>query len=251
MRWHLEVYDTGIALLEGRLDEVEAHAHAGLSVGLRAEHPYARACANGHRALLARERGDGEAVLALLAPALRAREGPAQWVKAVVARTHAALGNPREARAFFEEIAARDFADIPRNLRWTATLNEIAQLSADLADAPRASLLRELLSPHADRHAVMPLAILYGGPLRFALARLAETLGRADEAAVHFAAALAACEAVHADPMRARVALGAGRFWLGREKQRGLALLEESARSAAALGMTGLASEARAALEAR
>ena len=40
-----------------------------------------------------------------------------------------------------------------------------------------------------------------------------------------------------------------GRFWLGRERRRGLALLEESARSAAALGMAGLAAEARTALE--
>jgi DNA-binding winged helix-turn-helix (wHTH) protein len=249
MRWHLEVYEAGLALLEGRLDEVEARALASLSVGTRAEHPYARGCANAHRALLARERGDAAGLLSLLAPALRAREGPAEWVKAVVGRAHAALGDPREARALFEEIAAGDFAPIPRNLRWIATLAEIAQLAADLADERRAALLRALLAPYADRHAVMPLAILYGGPLRFALARLAETLARPDEAGEHYAAALAGCEALHADPMRARVALQAGRFWLGREKQRGLALLEESARGAAALGMAGLAAEARAALD--
>jgi hypothetical protein len=172
-------------------------------------------------------------------------------VKAVVARTHAALGNPREARALYGEIAAHDFADVPRNLRWTATLNEIAQLCADLDDRARAPLLRELLSPYAERHAVMPLAILYGGPVCFSLARLAELLGRADEADEHYAAALAACEAVHADPMRARVALQAGRFWRGRERRRGLALIQESARAAAALGMAGVAAEARAALDAR
>ena len=249
MRWHLEVYGSGLALLEGRLDEVEARALASLSVGLRAEHPYARGCATAHRALLARERGDSAGLLALLAPTLRAREGPADWVKAVLARAHASLGNAREARGLFEEIAAGDFAGIPRNLRWTATLAEIAQLAADLEDARRAALLRELLSPYAERHASMPLAILYGGPLRFALARLAETLGRSEEAGEHYATALGSCEALHADPMRARVALHAGRFWLGREKKRGLALLGESARSAAALGMAGLAAEARAALE--
>src|SRR5262249_53879581 len=37
MRWHLGVHDTGWALLEGRLDEVEASARDALSVGLRAE----------------------------------------------------------------------------------------------------------------------------------------------------------------------------------------------------------------------
>jgi DNA-binding winged helix-turn-helix (wHTH) protein len=251
MRWHLEVYDTGIALLEGRLDEVEERAQAGLSVGMRAEHPYARGCANTHRALLARERGDAEGLLALMTPALRAREGPREWVKALVARAHASLGDPREARAAFEELAAHDFADVPRNLRWVATLGEIAQLCADLDDAPRAETLRTLLAPYADRHAVMPLAILYGGPLCFALARLAETLGRADEAAEHYAAALAACEALHAGPAHARVALHAGRFWRARERRRALALIEESASRAAALGMAGLAGEARAALGAR
>jgi tetratricopeptide (TPR) repeat protein len=220
-------------------------------VGLRAEHPYARACENGHLALLARERGDTAGLLSRLAPALRAREGPKQWVQAEVARAHAALGQPREARALFEELAARDFADIPRNLRWVATLGEIAQLCADLDDRARAETLCALLAPYADRHAVMPLAILYGGPLRFSLARLAETLGRAEEAAEHYAAALAACEAVHADPMRARVALHAGRFWRRREKRRSLALIEESASRAAALGMEGLATEARAALGSR
>jgi DNA-binding winged helix-turn-helix (wHTH) protein len=251
MRWHLQVYDTGITLLEGRLDEVESRADAALSVGLRAEHPYARGCANAHRALLARERGDDEGLLALLSPALRAREGPTHWVKAVVARAQAARGKLREARALFEELAARGFGDIPRNLRWTATLNEIAALCADLGDRARGEALRSLLSPYAERHAVMPLAILYGGPLHLSLARLAESLARADEAAEHYAAALAACEALHADPMRARAALHAGRFWLGRERKRALALLEESARSAAALGMARLAGEARSSLERR
>jgi len=251
MRWHLEVYDTGIALLEGRLDEVASRAHAALGVGLRAEHPYGRACENAHLALLARERGDLAGLLARLAPALRAREGPGHWVKAVVARAQAALGNTREARALFEDLAARGFDDIPRNLRWTATLNEVAQLCADLGDRPRAERLRGVLSPYAERHAVMPLAILYGGPLHLALARLAELLVRADEAAEHFDAALAACEAIHADPLRARAAFHAGQFWLGRERKRALALLEQSARAAAALGMSGLAGAARAALGGR
>ncbi|HKA14795.1 MAG TPA: AAA family ATPase, partial [Myxococcota bacterium] len=86
MRWHLEVHDTGIALLEGRLGEVEARAHSALSVGLRAEHPYARGCFAVHRALLARARGESDAVCEAIAPALRGREAPFHWLRAVAAR---------------------------------------------------------------------------------------------------------------------------------------------------------------------
>jgi DNA-binding winged helix-turn-helix (wHTH) protein len=211
MRWHLEVYDTGLALLEGRLDEVEARAHGALSVGLRAEHPYARGCANAHRALLAREQGDAAGLLALLAPALRARQGPTHWVKALVARAELATGALREARGRFEELAARDFADIPRNLRWTATLVEIAHLCADLEAEAQAAALAALLEPYADHHGVLPLALCYAGPVSFALARLAELRGARSEAREHYAAALASCAQIGAEPQRARIARHAGR----------------------------------------
>ena len=103
-------------------------------MGLRAEHPYARGCANAHRALLARERGDAAAVLERSRPRCGAREGPTHWVQAVVARAELAAGRARDARARFEALAARGFTDVPRNLRWTATLVEIAHLCAELED---------------------------------------------------------------------------------------------------------------------
>jgi DNA-binding winged helix-turn-helix (wHTH) protein len=206
MRWHLEVFDTGIALLEGRLDEVEARAAGALSVGLRAEHPFARGCANAHRALLARERGDARGFVEALGPALRARQGPVEWVKAAVGRAHVALGNHAEATALFESLATRDFTDIARNLRWKATLNEIAQLCADLGDDARAETLHAILAPYAEHHAIMPMAILYGGPIHFTLSRLDELLGRDQDAREHRRAARGACDAVGATALRDRIA---------------------------------------------
>jgi hypothetical protein len=206
MRWHLEVFDTGIALLEGRLGEVETRAAAALSVGLRAEHPFARGCANAHRALLARERGDARGFVEALGPALRARQGPTEWVKAAVARAHVTLGNQAEAAALFETLAANDFIDIERNLRWKATLNEIGQLCADLGDAARAEALHALLAPYAEHHAIMPMAILYGGPLHSTLSRLAELLGRGEEAREHREAAVGACEAIGAAALQGGIA---------------------------------------------
>jgi DNA-binding winged helix-turn-helix (wHTH) protein len=206
MRWHFEVYDTGVALLEGRLDEVAARADAAFSVGRRAEHPYARGCANAHRALLARERGDAAGVIEALSPALRAREGPGHWVEAVVARAELASGRPREARARFASLAARGFADVPRNLRFIATLIELAHLCAELEDVERADPLAALLSPYADHHGILPLAICYGGPASWALAKLAAVRGMRREARALHADALAACEAIGAETTRARIA---------------------------------------------
>jgi DNA-binding winged helix-turn-helix (wHTH) protein len=211
MRWHLEVYDTGVALLEGRLGEVEARARAAYSVGLRAEHPYARGCFDAHRALLARARGESGLLLETLAPALRARQGPTHWVKAVVARAELEAGRSQDARARFDNLAARGFADVPRNLRWTATLVEIAHLCAELEAEESAAALHALLAPYADHHAVLPMAICYGGPVSYALARLAELRGRRGEARELYRAALAACQQIGAESTRARVARHASR----------------------------------------
>jgi DNA-binding winged helix-turn-helix (wHTH) protein len=209
MRWHLAVHDTGLALLEGRLDDVEALARDALSVGLRAEHPYARGCFVVHSALLARARADHGALLDRLAPTLPARDGPIHWLKAVIARSELAVGRTLDARARFRELAARGFRDVPRNLRWTASLVECAHLCADLEDAAHAAELEALLAPHADLHAVMPIAICYGGPVRYALARLAALRGARDEARALYRAALVACEDVGAAAMRAEVSIHA------------------------------------------
>ena len=79
-----------------------------------------------------------------------------------------------------------------------------------------------------------------GGPARWGLARLAETLGQADDASALYAEALDAARAVGARPMQARIALHFGRFVAAREPRRAKLLLEEGARLASELGMAGL-----------
>lgn len=248
MRWNKGVYDTGIALLEGRFDEAAALTRDTFVLGRRVEHPYARAVFNGHRVLLARERGDAAAVLAIFEPAIGATVGPQHWVQAMVARARLALGREDEARALFASLARERFADIPRNLRWTGTLVELAVLCAELGDGACAKSLQDLLTPVEHQHGVMPMAICYGGPVRYALARLCETLGRGDDAAALYEDARAAASALGARPMQARVALQLGLRLAARDRRRAMLLLEESARLASELGMAGVAANARAAL---
>jgi eukaryotic-like serine/threonine-protein kinase len=209
MRWHLAVHDTGWALLEGRFDEIEMRARDALSVGLRAEHPYARGCFTVHSALLARARRDHAGLIDRLEPTLRANDGPIHWLKAVVARAEVAAGQATDARARFRELAARGFRDVPRNLRWTATIVECAHLCAELDDSAHAAELEALLAPHGDLHAVMPIAICYGGPVCYALARLAALRGARDEARALYRQALDACSALGASALRAEVSIHA------------------------------------------
>jgi hypothetical protein len=248
-RWHAGVYDTGLALLEGRFDEVDERARAAFELGQRILHPYAPGCFATHRALLLAERGERRAAEAILEPQLAARQGPVAWLRAFTARLRLALGRADEARATLEELAAPGFGAIPRNLRWTATLVEIAHLCAELGDAGRSAALRELLAPHEHRHAVMAMAVCYGGPVGFALARLDELEGRLDLAAERLAEAREAAAALGARPMAARVELALGRLG-ARRRERGRARehLEAAARAAEGLGMAGLAVEARALL---
>jgi DNA-binding winged helix-turn-helix (wHTH) protein len=206
--WHLRAHETGLALLEGRFGEAEALADEAYRLGTRIDHPYAQPVYRGHRALLALERGRPEGVFRWFDPARRYRYGALQWTDALVGRALAAAGRREEAEARLRNLTAEGLADLPRNLRWTATAVEIAHLCADLRDRERADLLAEALEPVADQHAVMALPILYGGPVTHALARLRALQGRRREADELFREARAAALSLGAHPTLARIGAG-------------------------------------------
>jgi hypothetical protein len=243
--WHLRVYDAGLALLEGRFAEAEQAIDAVARVGQRIEHPYARGVERGLRSFLARERGDDEGVLRIFDPTRPVRLGPVQFVQAVVGRALAATGREAEAAAVFDDLLGAGAGAIPRNIRWYATTAEAALLAAELGDQERAKELLPLLEPYVEQHAVLPLAS-YSGPVARCLARLEETLGRPERACELYEAAAAAAAAIGARPMQAHVALEHGRLLTRRgDARRAKALLAESLRLAEALGMAGVARDAR------
>lgn len=250
LAWHMRVYDTGLALLEGRLDAAEELAEEAVALGRRIEHPYGEGCYAAHAAELAGLRGDADRVIELMEPGLRARGGPIHWVRALLARAYLQRGREDEARALFESLAGGDFQDVPRNIRWTRSVVELAHLCADLGDAARARPLFELLAPVEHHHGVLPVPICYGGPVSFALARLADTLGRPEDASDLYADAREAGEAVRARPTVAAVREARGRLHARRgERRRAREELAASADLADELGMAGLAESARSGLE--
>lgn len=146
----------------------------------------------------------------------------------------------------YREVAAEGFATIPRNLRWIGTLTEVAHCAADLEDASGAEALLELLTPFEHRHSVMPIAICYGGPVSWAMARLQELLARADEADSLYRTALHAASVLGARPTQAQIHLSHGRF-LRRRRLLSQARehLEEAAALATEHGMVTVENDAR------
>jgi hypothetical protein len=239
-----------MALLEGRLDAAASSMHESLTAGQRIEHPYAQGCYAAHRADLHGLRGEPEGISAWFEPASRTRGGPIHWIRATLARAELASGRADTARAIFAELAAARFEDVLPGIRYLRSLTELAHLCADLGDAEAAPRLRELLAPYERHHAVMAAPILYGGPVAFALGRLADVLGRADDAAELYACAQSDCDDLGARPFRARVLLEHGRLRARRGERRvARELLHESAALAQELGMQEVEASARAALE--
>jgi len=101
---------------------------------------------------------------------------------------------------------------VPRNLRWTSTLAEIAHCAADLRDEKAVEALLLLLEPYEARHAVLPMVVCYGGPVAWALARCQEVRARVDEARALYEDALETATALGARPTQARIRLDLGRL---------------------------------------
>jgi hypothetical protein len=114
-------------------------------------------------------------------------------------------GRAPEARVHFERLAAGDFTALPRNHLFLYHLAALALAAHALCDADRAAVLEELLAPYADHNVLaarLPLGTL--GSARHYLGLLAATMGRWDDAAAQFDAAVQVHQRIGAMPMLAR-----------------------------------------------
>ncbi len=246
MRWHLLTYDAGFAALEGRLAESEQIALEALAAGLRARHPFAQGCYDIQSVAVGCERGDPSAALDRFGP-FTEREGaswgvPIHWLIATVARARLHAGDREGAEALWQRLAEPGFAAVPRNIRWTRSIAEIAHLCAEIGASGAAGELIALIEPRADQHACVPIPVAYAGPLRQALGRLYELVGNRERAAEVFALALQDAARVGARAARARLLLDCAR--VERDAKRARRGAEEALAEAEAMGMLGLAKRA-------
>jgi class 3 adenylate cyclase/tetratricopeptide (TPR) repeat protein len=108
-----------------------------------------------------------------------------------LALIYSEIGLKREASEQFEHLASEQFADIPRDALWMASITYLADVCIFLDDHLRAQTLYDLLLPYAGRNVVVGNAsACYGAVSRY-LGALASLLGRWSDAAQHFDDAIA------------------------------------------------------------
>jgi predicted ATPase/class 3 adenylate cyclase len=204
------------ALLAGRLEEAERLAQEGLAIGQRTDPQAAMATFSLQLFALRKEQGRlGELEASQKAFAQQYPQFP--LVRAALALIYKQLDREVEARDEFERLAAKDFADLPRDWMWMACVTNLAETCAFLHDAQRAATLYELLLPYAERTVVVVYAhACYGSASRH-LGLLAATMGRWEEAARHFEYAIEMNMALEARPYLAHTQEDYARMLIDRD----------------------------------
>ncbi|MDJ0848597.1 MAG: AAA family ATPase [Myxococcota bacterium] len=189
-RWLATAFRATRALMEGRLDDMERLMHAAMEEGQRAESPNAVIFFGTQLFHLREEQGRA----AELEPLMRriADENPALPVFRIgVPLIYALCDRREEARAEFEQVAARDFEDVPHDLHRIPMLTSAGIVAAYLGDARRARLLHRELIQHEGRVLVAGVATWWGGSMDHYLGVLEVAMGELDRAVQHFESALA------------------------------------------------------------
>lgn len=184
------------ANMDGRLDEAETLAQQAFAAGQQSGRPLALNSYLLQHGSLMWERFR----LAELEPGQRGFI--AQNPLIVFARcgwlgTLLQTGRSDEAQLEFDGLAEGEFQRVPRDWNWLPSMFVLADVCADLGDTANAEILYRLLSPYASRNAMVGNVYTYG-PVAFELGRLADLLGRLDEAQAHFETALVANRRIRA-----------------------------------------------------
>jgi len=170
-------------------------------------------------------------------------------LRCLLALLECELGHPDAAQLVFEQLAADDFAALPRDSEWIFCLCILSEVCVHLRDAGRAAVLYRLLLPHAHLNALAAGEVAIGSVARY-LGLLATTLERWDDALSHFEVALEMNERMGARPWLARTQDDYARmlFVHGEpgDAERAQRLLDEALDTYRELGMEGALANAGA-----
>ena len=187
--WFLATWQAMRAGMSGDFERAETLAREAYEIGERAQDPDAAQC---YTVQMFAFRGGRKPLddIALPARNFTAEFAAVPAWRAATALLYADLGLDAAARQEFEQIAANDFADLPRNADWMIAMATLSQLCAYLRDGARGALLYEQLRPYAQRCVVVGHGLVCLGSVERFLGLLAASHRRWDEAEAHFQAAV-------------------------------------------------------------
>jgi DNA-binding SARP family transcriptional activator len=240
--WNAAVWRAMRALLSGRLDEADQLAAEALDTGSPSEPVTAQQYYAIQVLAVRREQGRMAELEGPVRGLVQSQPHRHGW-RAALATLLWETGRPQEARSEFEVLGADGFRNIPRDVDWMISLTVLADLCADLGDAPRALQLHDLLAPYVAANVVIGLgAACLGSSARY-LGRLAATSGEPAQAAAYFERALHADAALKAPICLAHTQLQYARL-LGPGDERGRGLLSAAGETAKRLDLPAVARRA-------
>ncbi len=187
--WLTPYFKASRALTEGRFEECEQLARQAIAIGQRAQDPTApllfETLINVLRMVQGQMEDREEAIIRYLEnyPQIPSH-------RATLANLYCRLGRREDGQREFDQVAAQDFANLPRDGSWNPTMANLAYVCSYLNDVRRAAILYDLFLPYAPLQCVIgSAAIGTGSALRF-LGILATTMSRWDDAVAHFEGAL-------------------------------------------------------------
>lgn len=189
--WYVPLWRGMRALMQGRLDDAQRHVDDAAAIGARASSVNAVVLTDSLRIELALERGQPQEAEALLRGDVEEGLPLGPSAQSALASILARQGRRDEAEAIVDRLAMGEELPVEDG-QWLNGMCRLADAAAELRAADACEVLYERLAPYADRFAVDGIGAACLGSVHRFLGRLAEILGRAEAAAAHFDAAVAA-----------------------------------------------------------
>jgi hypothetical protein len=240
-RWRMLLARGQRTFISGDTERAEALAHEALGVSRVAVANDAALVHAGQMFNVRRAQGRLDELRALTEGAVARYPATPIWRNALLL-IRAEGGDLDGARALLDEIAAHDFADLPRDWGWLASLAGIADASALLGDRRRAAVLYELLQPYAALE--IASVYTYWGSVARTLGVLALARDDVPAAIAHFEDALARAVRLGAVLESVRASEGLARALLARDadgdRVRAASVVDEALGRARRHGFTSL-----------
>jgi DNA-binding SARP family transcriptional activator len=197
LTWNVLTWRAMLALLDGRLADADRLAADALGAGIRIEGLAASQYHATQLLAIRREQGRGSELQTMMRAMVAANPGRVTW-KAGAALFALETGDRHGARVGLDAVLGSGRPPVPLDGDWLAVMMSLAEVAWGLGDAEHATVLYELLAPHAETMIVFGVGVVCQGSVARYLGRLAMVLDRRADAIAHFERALRANTALAA-----------------------------------------------------
>ena len=240
--WYIRLLDTMRALLGGQFAQAQEHAHAFAQIAARLDDVNAEQSFGACIALARLETNQLDGLDTSMEAFCAKFPGHRMW-EGARAFVYCELDRLDDARRALRSTRLRH---LPKNAAWLLSTTVVAQVVGSIRAVEEAERQYELLTPYADRCAVVGFGTMCWGSVRRQLGRLAAVLNRWDESEEHFELGLEANAALGAWPWVAHTQYAYAEMLAARQaggdRSRAAVLKTEAYDSARRLGMTLLMS---------